>query len=186
MFIIFVGSLAQSRRDVWLVVNQYFRVYVAKMEVRDFFPPSMFPGLMDLDWEATLGPLASFPFPGGWTIGWLLFANLIAAHAARIRIQARGQQFWLGVAATVGGLLLMIGVVVSGNQQTGVEQGNWLLRPASIWNILLGVLAASAVTAAVAVFRSTRSTAEKYVLIGLSGFAAAVLTYFLIAGPVNL
>ena len=52
IFIIFVGSLAQSRRDVWQVVNQYFRVYVARIDVADFFPPSMFPQFLDTNWNA--------------------------------------------------------------------------------------------------------------------------------------
>ena len=186
MFIIFVGSLAQSRRDVWQVVNQYFRVYVAEVEMRDFFPPSMFPQFLDTDWEETLGVFASFPFPGGWTIGWLLFINLLAAHASRIRIQARGSRLLAGVGCIVVGVGLMTMVVISGNQQTGVEQGNTLLRPGQIWTVLLGVLGIAAIAAAVAVFTSSKSNAEKYVLTGIATAAAALLIWFAVSGPVNL
>ncbi|MFZ9089410.1 MAG: hypothetical protein ACO3FE_04905, partial [Planctomycetaceae bacterium] len=42
MVIVFIGSLAQARRDVWLVMADYFRCYVAKVDVVDLFPPSMF------------------------------------------------------------------------------------------------------------------------------------------------
>ena len=187
MFIILVGSLAQSRRDVWQVVNQYFRVYVAHIEVRDFFPPSMFPQLLDYNWEAELGIFASFPFPGGWLIGWLLLANLLAAHSGRIRVQGKGLNMLFGMLAMAVGLMLMALIVVTGNQQTGVEQGNTLLSASQIWRLLLSVMVA-AVTGltATATFSKTKSRAEKLVLFGIAGSIAAVLIYFAISGAVNL
>ncbi len=187
MFIILVGSLAQSRRDVWQAVNQYFRVYVANIEIRDFFPPSMFPQLLDFNWEEQLGVFSSFPFPGGWLIGWLLLINLLAAHGARIRIQGKGLNMLFGMLAIATGLMLLALVVVTGNQQTGVEQGNTLLSASQIWRLLLGVMvvAVTGLTAA-ALFGETRSRAEKYVLLGIAGSIAAVLVYFAVSGPVNL
>ena len=62
MLVVFVGSLAQSRRDVWQVMSEYFRVYVAWIQVADFFPPSMFPQLISFDWNS-LGPFRHFHFP---------------------------------------------------------------------------------------------------------------------------
>jgi ABC-type transport system involved in cytochrome c biogenesis permease subunit len=187
MFIILVGSLAQSRRDVWQVVNQYFRVYVANIEVRDFFPPSMFPQLLDYNWEAELGIFASFPFPGGWLIGWLLFANLLAAHSSRVRIQGKGLSILFGMLAIAVGLMLMALIVVTGNQQTGVEQGNTLLSASQIWRLLLSVMvvAVTGLTAA-AIFGKSKSRAEKFVLFGVAGAIAAVLIFFAISGAVNL
>lgn len=38
MVIVFIGSLAQARRDVWQVMDDYFRCYVAKIDVQDLFP----------------------------------------------------------------------------------------------------------------------------------------------------
>lgn len=187
LFIILVGSLAQSRRDVWQVVNQYFRVYVANIEVRDFFPPSMFPKLLDYNWETELGIFASFPFPGGWLIGWLLLANLLAAHSARVRIQGKGLNMLFGMLAMAGGLMLMTLIVVTGNQQTGVEQGNTLLSASQIWRLLLGVMvvAVSGLTAT-ATFSKTKSRAEKLVLLGIAASIGAVLIYFAISGAVDL
>jgi cytochrome c-type biogenesis protein CcsB len=187
MFIIFAGSLAQSRRDVWQVVNQYFRVYVAEIEVRDFFPPSMFPQLLDFDWEGRLGIFASFPFPGGWLIGWLLLGNLIAAHVAKIRIQAKGLQLWFGILAVAVGAMLLALIVVTGNQQTGVEQGNTLLSPSQIWGLLLAVMVTSVVALGGAAFLgNTRTRAERWVLLGIAAAIVALLTYFAIFGQVNL
>jgi len=187
MFIIFVGSLAQSRRDVWQVVNQYFRVYIAKVEVRDFFPPSMFPQYLDFDWEGQLGIFSSFPFPGGWLIGWLLLGNLIAAHVAKIRIQAKGLDLWFGILAVGVGAMLMALIVVIGNQQTGVEQGNTLLSPSQIWGLLLAVMMASVVALGGAAFMGKKRTrAERWVLLGIAASIAGVLAYFAIFGQVNL
>ncbi|MCH2210562.1 MAG: cytochrome c biogenesis protein CcsA [Fuerstiella sp.] len=186
MFIVLVGSLAQSRRDVWQVVNQYFRVYIAKVEVRDFFPPSMFPQLMDYDWNEQLGMFASFPFPGGWLIGWLLLGNLLAAHGARIHIQSRGIRMLLGLLTVAIGLMLMALIVVTGNQQTGVEQGNTLLSFRQIWNLLLLVMVIAIIGFTTTAYVSgTKSRAEKFVLLGIAGMISALLVYFAISGPVN-
>ena len=71
MVIIFVGSLAQSRRDVWQVMGQYFRTYLAWIDVQDLFPPSMFGGLGERVAEkAGYFRFMNFryiPFPGGCT-----------------------------------------------------------------------------------------------------------------------
>ncbi|MCH2203419.1 MAG: cytochrome c biogenesis protein ResB [Fuerstiella sp.] len=187
MFIVLVGSLAQSRRDVWQVVNQYFRVYVAKVEIRDFFPPSMFPQLLDFDWNGQLGMFASFPFPGGWLIGWLLLGNLMAAHGARIRIQSRGMSTLLGLLTMAIGFMLMALIVVTGNQQTGVEQGNTLLSSSQIWSLLLLVMVITVIgLTATAYLSGTKTRAEKFVLLGIAGIISALLVYFAVSGSVNL
>ncbi len=129
MFIIFVGSLAQGRRDVWQVVHQYFRVYVATVEVQDFFPPSLFPQLTDYKWEENLGPFHSFKFPGGWTIGWAMLANLLAAHFLKFRILARGRQLWMGLAFILAGIIATVLVVVTGNAQTGLNPETSCCQP---------------------------------------------------------
>ncbi len=90
IFLIFAGTLAQTRMDVWDVVRQYFRTWVAWMDVQIFFPPAIFPTC----------PVAShfFPFPGGWMIGAGLGINLLAAHSLRFKVQARGARLWAGLA----------------------------------------------------------------------------------------
>lgn len=187
MFIILVGSLAQSRRDVWQVVNQYFRVYVAEIEVRDFFPPSMFPQLLDFNWTEQLGVFSSFYFPGGWLIGWLLLGNLLAAHGARIRILGKGLSVPFGLLAIAAGFMLMALIVITGNQQTGAEQGNTLLSASQIWRLLLSVMVTAVIgLTAAALLGGTKSRAEKMVLFGIAGTITVLLTYFAVAGPVNL
>ena len=109
MVIVFVGSLAQSRRDVWQVMEQYFRTWVAKIDVQDLFPPSMFSdvaqhyGVEDFGAmvASKLGPLQSLPFPGGWTIGFIMLINLTAAHALKFNVRARGLKLAAGIVLVV-------------------------------------------------------------------------------------
>ena len=61
IFLIFVGTLAQTSADVWVVVREYFRAWLAWVPFQVFFPKSFFPNL-----SAVPG---GFYFPGGFTIG---------------------------------------------------------------------------------------------------------------------
>ncbi|MBL8814759.1 MAG: cytochrome c biogenesis protein CcsA [Planctomyces sp.] len=181
MFIVFVGSLAQGRRDVWLVVNQYFRVYVATIEVKDFFPPSLFPSLTNYKWEE-LGALQSFPFPGGWTIGWLMLFNLLAAHFLKFRVQARGRQLWTGIGVIALGVIATTIVVITGNAQMGVESGNFLLSATQIWFTLLAILAnSSVVSIGLAMLRTADSRAARLVL-GTTGIALGIVCFYFVYG----
>ena len=182
MFVVFVGSLAQARRDVWQVVGQYFRTYVAWIDVADFFPPSMFPSLVEFNWNS-LGLLRHIPFPGGWTIGWIMLANLTVAHALRFRIRATGMQLIAGVGVVVLGALLTLAVVITGNQQTGVEYGDSILSPMQIWYLMLGVLAVASTVPLIVAFAKSDVSKPERILLGVVGTAlAGVLAYFLIGG----
>ena len=183
MVVVFVGSLAQARRDVWLVVDQYFRTYLAWIDVADLFPPAMFPKLIPIDWDATLGSLRYIPFPGGWTIGWILLANLIAAHYLRFKIRASGGKLLAGTSIMAIGGLMTWAVVYTGNQQTGVESGDTLLSPIQIWYLMLGVLGISAVVPIATAFMSSSLTKYERTLMTTTGcILGSVLLYFVIGG----
>jgi hypothetical protein len=93
IFIVFAGTLAQVDKGIWAVMDQYFRCWVAWIELKIFFPDA---------WSVKGG----FPFPGGWLLGAALLANLVISHASRIRIQARGGRLLLGAAViAIGGAL---------------------------------------------------------------------------------
>jgi len=149
MVIVFIGSLAQARRDVWLVMADYFRCYVAKVDVQDLFPPSMSGNLGERVAES-MGRFRFLPFPGGWTIGWLMLLNLISAHVLRFQIRATSLRLAGGLALIIAGLLMLTGIVITGNSQTGVESGNTILSEVEIWRLMLGVLGASGLAAALA------------------------------------
>ena len=182
MFLVFVGSLAQARHDVWQVVHQYFRTYVAWIDIADFFPPSMFPDLVNTDWDS-FGKLRFIPFPGGWTIGWIMLANLMTAHAIRFKIRATGGRRSTGVGIMAVGAVLTWLVVWTGNQQTGVEYGATLLSPMQVWYLMLGVMGvATAVPLAVAFGKSGISRPERALLVSIGVVLGGVLVYFLAGG----
>ncbi len=182
MIIVFVGSLAQSRRDVWLVMSEYFRTYLAWIDVADLFPPSMFPALGTFEWNS-LKPFRYIPFPGGWTIGWIMLANLTAAHVLKFRIRVTGKKLLSGILTVVAGIVLTTVVVVTGNAQTGVESGTSLLTPGQIWILLLAVLGlTSCICMASAVLNKSQSNTGRVVL-GLAALAlGGVLAWFIIGG----
>ncbi|MEQ9409232.1 MAG: cytochrome c biogenesis protein CcsA [Fuerstiella sp.] len=142
MFLVFVGSLAQARRDVWMVVQEYFRTWVAWVQIKDLFPPTMFPSMIDYDWEQ-LGMWKQFPYPGGWLIGTLMCLNLLAAHLHRVRISVKGSRLVSGLVAITVALAVTALVVISGNTQ-GL-QSDPIISFAAVWNMVLGSLGLVAV-----------------------------------------
>lgn len=182
MFIVFVGSLAQARRDVWQVMAEYFRTYIAWIQVRDLFPPSMFGDQGDKIAES-LGVFGKIPFPGGWTIGWIMLANLTAAHALKFRVRAQGLRLAAGIGLVVVGLILTAGVVITGNMQTGVEYGDTVLGPEQIWYLLLSVLGISGLAAlATAVLAKASSKLTRGVMLLIAVSLIGVLLYFVLGG----
>ncbi|RLT05023.1 MAG: hypothetical protein DWI22_14985 [Planctomycetota bacterium] len=192
MVIVFVGSLAQSRRDVWQVMEQYFRTWVAKIDVQDLFPPSMFSdaaqhyGVEDFGAmiASKLGPFQSLPFPGGWTIGLIMLINLTAAHSLKFKVRARGRKLAAGIALTVLGMLLTYAVVVTGNMQTGVDFGeNTLLSKESIWLLMLGGLGMAGIAAvASALMSASMGPLSRWFLGSIGVVLLTVALAFLIGG----
>ncbi len=129
MVLVFAGTLAQVDKGIWTVMDQYFRCFVARIDLHVFFPRSM-----DI-------PDVWFPFPGGFLIGFMLVANLIAVHWANFKVQVRGGR------RTAGIIFLLLGVLVT----AGVMFG-WGTAPvaatenAAFWRVFLrlgrGTLAA--------------------------------------------
>jgi ABC-type transport system involved in cytochrome c biogenesis permease subunit len=152
--LIVVGTLAQAEKDVWQVVEGYFRTPIAWIDLRVFFPPSFFPGLV-VPYDAHLPggyviPLG-FYFPGGWLIGGLMMINLIAAHAVRFSVQARGARLKTGWAVLGIGCLLTWLVIAGGPNSEGEPLGAWLPRAAAwlggsslriLWQMSKGQVAA--------------------------------------------
>ncbi|GAB5442057.1 MAG: hypothetical protein Fues2KO_24060 [Fuerstiella sp.] len=181
IFLVFVGSLAQARRDVWMVVEEYFRTWIAWVQVKDLFPPSMFPSLGNYDWES-LGIFQKFPYPGGWTIGTLMCINLLAAHIARVRITVKGGRLVAGVIAMVVAVLVTGAIIINGNAD-GV-QGQPLLGYDGVWYIILGSLAVTSVGAlgfALGPF-GAKGTVGRMLLLAIAAISGGALAHFIIGG----
>lgn len=74
MVLVFYGTWAQVDLGIWHVVSKYFRAWLV------FIPAKvlLFRSVAESPFE--------IPFPGGKTIGLLLFVNLLAAHAVRFKM----------------------------------------------------------------------------------------------------
>ena len=95
IFIILVGTLAQTQKNMWDVRAEYFHTWWSWIELQVFFPAAWFP-----NWQQIAG---GFYFPGGKMIGLTMAVNLLAAHLFRVKVQAKGRML------LVGTLLLLIG-----------------------------------------------------------------------------
>jgi ABC-type transport system involved in cytochrome c biogenesis permease subunit len=95
MVLIYAGTLAQVDKDIWQVQHEYFHSAVAWVNVQDLVP--RFSARPPGNW-------GKFPFPGGYVIGGLLLANLLAAHAVRFKFSPK--DLWLLPQGAVIGLAL--------------------------------------------------------------------------------
>lgn len=90
MVLVFAGTLDQVNLGIWAVQEKYFRSFVIYTQVGNFAVPV---------------------FPGGYTVGGLLLANLIAAHVFRFAFAWRKA----GILLTHAGLIvLLVGELLSG------------------------------------------------------------------------
>jgi hypothetical protein len=119
LLLVFFGTLAQIDNGIWTVVNGYFRWFYVwvKLQLLVQFGQVFF-GL-----PKTMTVPGSFPFPGGLTLGILLLANLLAAHAVRFKMSWKRS----GIFLIHGGLILMLlGEFIAYTAQEGrmsIEEG---------------------------------------------------------------
>lgn len=93
IFLVFAGTLAQVDRGIWTVMDQYFRCWVAWIELKVFFSQGE-------------GMPGKVPFPGGKLLGAALIVNMLVSHFSRIRVKARGGRLLLGVGVLAAGAAL--------------------------------------------------------------------------------
>lgn len=134
IFIVFVGTLAQTENDIWKVVHTYFRSAFV------WIPFQIFPGhlvFMFFPGMKTETP-GSFPFFGGWTIGGMMAVNLLAAHLVRFKIQAKGTRLLSGL-GIIGLGAVVTWAVIAGGSGYGIE-GMGVLDPSMriLWQLLQG------------------------------------------------
>lgn len=105
LVLVLLGTVVQVEKGIWDVMDSVFRTWIARIELSPFFPDSMVAGtFLEYGW---------FPFPGGWLIGSLLLANLVAAHAVRFKLVATGGNLMHGVLGTALGLFVIVFAVLT-------------------------------------------------------------------------
>jgi ABC-type transport system involved in cytochrome c biogenesis permease subunit len=131
LFLVLAGTLAQIDYDVWKVVHDYFRAWIAWIEVKVFFPRAWDVGRMQ------------FPFPGGKMLGVALAINLVAAHGLRFKITARGGRLLAGLALIAAGAVITYLVIASG-ANTAIESELPEAFLNNLWHMMRAGLGATA------------------------------------------
>lgn len=176
IFIILAGTLAQVNKDIWVVIDEYFRTGIARIEFKVFFPPSFFP---NLDHENIPG---YFYFPGGWLIGFLMSINLLSAHLIRFKVQAKGNQQAIGWAVIVIGLLIGWVVIASGSNKEGFQDSP-LLSWRLLWVLIevsMGALVVGGIWAFIKLSPVLKT--ERWLVAGGTLLTTGLLTWFLSQG----
>lgn len=179
IFIILAGTLVQVEKDIWQVIEEYFRTWVAWIEFQIFLPPSF--------WGALFGTAppkipGGFPFPGGWLIGALMALNLLAAHLIRFKVQASGWRLVTGLLVTLLGIVLTTLVVLSANNPEGLQTEPWVSYDA-LWGFLLAMLGGSCLMSAYGWWRLPADQVKTKWLLGAGLLLQAmVLGYFVPRG----
>jgi ABC-type transport system involved in cytochrome c biogenesis permease subunit len=140
IFVVLIGTLAQTDADIWQVVRDYFHAWIMRVDVNLLFPKSFFPHMPHFG-------IPPIPMPGGMVVGSLMIVNLLTAHGWRFKIQAKGTRLLVGLAALALGIGLTTLVILAGH---GV--GGFQAQPPMSWHhmwigveFLLGSLWAIAV-----------------------------------------
>ncbi|MDA0834640.1 MAG: cytochrome c biogenesis protein CcsA [Planctomycetota bacterium] len=127
IFLIFAGTLAQVDKDIWEVVDTYFRSAFVRIPLQVFFPQSFFP-------SKPIVP-GAFWYPGGWLIGAILALNLLSAHLIRFKVQAKGPKLMLGLGVLAVGALSTWMVIESGSNPQGL-QAEPMISWTTLWRAL--------------------------------------------------
>ena len=187
IFLILVGTLAQSTLSMWDVIDKYFRAGFCWVELGVFAPVSFVPNPPKGEWYKTLTGLA-FPFFGGKSIGIGMFINLGSAYvlmfrrAIRARMQGRrltSRHLAGGVALLGLGSIVTWAVINAGNEASGVQDqpllGGDALMVLMKWSVGLATLAMSGYSAwHFKQWQQGKRTEDRLVLV-LEGIASLIL-----------
>ena len=170
IFLVLAGTLAQTEVDIWAVVHGYFRCFLAWIPFRVFFPQAFF---------GTFGDKLSggFWFPGGWTLGGIFLANLLASMSTKFHLRATGTRLAAGSAVFTLGAAATGLVILSGTGSGGFQSDPWL-DWVVLWRVFAAGLWAVAVGLCVWLVRllgAERSVRSTEVLVGMAAVIALTL-----------
>jgi ResB-like family len=100
IFLVFCGTLAQVEMGLWTTMDTYFRSAFVLIPFQLFVQFGKVFFHFPREWQVA----GSFPFPGGWLLGGLLLANLLAAHLVRFKCTWRRS----GILLIHAGLIIMM------------------------------------------------------------------------------
>ncbi|HEX3152914.1 MAG TPA: cytochrome c biogenesis protein CcsA [Gemmataceae bacterium] len=82
MALVFLGTLGMTQDSIEGTVHHYFRCWIAWIDLQGLVEFGKV--FLSVDKDAHIS--AKLPFPGGYTIGWVMFINLLAAHLVRFKL----------------------------------------------------------------------------------------------------
>jgi ABC-type transport system involved in cytochrome c biogenesis permease subunit len=173
IFIVFVGTLAQTQYDIWKVVHTYFRSGFVWIPFQVFFPKAFFPKLDSVP--------GSFPFLGGWAIGGMMAVNLLAAHLVRFKIQSKGRRLAKGLGIIALGCAVTWAVIANGSRD-GL-QGAPIFEWSTLWMLIKIALAGLAGTALYLATRlGTEKRFERRLLVALAAVLGGLALWLFLEG----
>lgn len=113
VFVVFVATLEQTESDIWTVKNRHYSNLMLAVPIQTFLPPDWFP-----QWQSV--PY-SIVIPSGLTMLIALIINLVAAHAVRMRVQARGGRLIAGLVILAAGIAVSWLIVFGAQNPTGFQ-----------------------------------------------------------------
>ena len=107
LVIVFFGTLAQKRDSLNTVLDEYFYCWLGWVDLNliSDFTQVFLKGVRLYGTDDDPGRLR-IPFPGGFTIGWAMAINLVAAHIVRFKLTWKRAGIWIlhaGVIVLLGG-----------------------------------------------------------------------------------
>lgn len=179
IFIILVGTLAQVDKDMWQVIDEYFRSWIAVIDFQVFFPRSWAPNYQNIPY--------GFWFPGGATIGAAMVVNLLAAHLVRFKTQATRGRIIAGTLVLLAGAALTAHVISSGHNLEGL-QGQPPFSWQTLWLAVKGLLACASVAmfyAAFAIRAKDSSRTVEFAMLGAGGLLLGLITLWTLLAQEN-
>lgn len=185
VLVTWLATLQQTRMDIWDVKRAHFPAFLTAVEFEVLFPPAWFPG-MNRPVEQSEGSVTARPVPGrfyvpsGFSLIVAMLVNLTAAHALRMRVQARGVRLVSGL-----GLLLLGGgaawaVIFAGQNPDGFQGSHSAGFYFALWVGIQVLLVVLSLALAVHAWRSAADRpasrfAGAFGAVALMAGAAAVL-----------
>ena len=112
MALVFFGTLGMTQDSIEGAVRHYFRCWVAWIDLQGLVEFGKV--FLHLDKDTSLH--VKVPFPGGYTLGWVMFVNLLAAHLVRFKLTWKRSGIFL---LHAGVIVLLAGEFLTG--QLSVE-----------------------------------------------------------------
>ena len=118
MVLVFFGTLAQVNGGMWEMMEHYFKSYLVWCKLDLLTQAFQYE-------EGTLPRAMGFPLPGGYTLGWMLLVNLLAAHIIRWQFNRKRIGIILIHASII---MLLVGMLITSVYQT---EGNMFIHEGS-------------------------------------------------------